>query len=456
MKKILVLMLVIMIMSMTSTVGFAAGSSVLENVKLLHTLGILEGSKGTLDSIDIQKPVTRLTAAIVQLKLLGLESTASVYTSNKNFEDSKNTPWARPYLAYIYNHPELGWVANQNNFDSNAKISGEDLAKIMLSVLGEQEYTDSAVKSANQLGIKSAKDGKSISMSQLANVVVETLNIKVNETKTTLAEYLVEQDVIDRGIADSNGIVKNMDGNILTVAVAWKQTAAEYKALYYQGFNQAKVQVQTAIANQKPGDKPLAIITDVDDTIVSPINYWGYLIQNNKDFFDDGIWDQWIPENKMVPTPGSLEFLNFCKENNVEVFYVTSRDQGDKTYEYALGNIKAMGFPYADKEHLIVLQETSNKEEPQKVIAEKYNVSVYLGDNLNDFRRIYYVKDVDERRKLMEADKELFGSKYILFPNPTDGHWVRAIFGESEPAPANENRQIWENAAQKSKWNPED
>ena len=41
----------------------------------------------------------------------------------------------------------------------------------------------------------------------------------------------------------------------------------------------------------------------------------------------------------------------------------------------------------------------------------------------------------------MEKNKDLFGKKFILMPNPTDGHWVRAIFGESEPAPTKQNRQ---------------
>ena len=80
------------------------------------------------------------------------------------------------------------------------------------------------------------------------------------------------------------------------------------------------------------------------------------------------------------------------------------------------------------------------------------NLVVKLGDSLNDFERSYYVKDVDERTKLMEVDKDLYGDKYILFPNPTDGHWVKAIFGESEPAPCNENRIIWENAAKRIMW----
>lgn len=50
----------------------------------------------------------------------------------------------------------------------------------------------------------------------------------------------------------------------------------------------------------------------------------------------------------------------------------------------------------------------------------------------------------------------LYGAKFVIFPNPTDGHWVRAIFGEHEPpAPATTaNWAIWDKAAQKHRWEP--
>ena len=79
--------------------------------------------------------------------------------------------------------------------------------------------------------------------------------------------------------------------NPLLYAVAWKQTAAEYRALYYQGFNVARMHVELALAKRKPGDKPLAVVTDMDNTILHPINYWGHLINKNKDYFDDPVWD---------------------------------------------------------------------------------------------------------------------------------------------------------------------
>jgi predicted secreted acid phosphatase len=143
-------------------------------------------------------------------------------------------------------------------------------------------------------------------------------------------------------------------------------------------------------------------------------------------------WGTWIPENKVTASPGSLDFLKFCAENGVEVFYVTSRDQGEKTYEYAMGHLKVLGFPYADEKHLTVLRDTSNKEKRQDEIMKDFNV--------------------DERLKMTETDREKYGRNYIVFPNPTDEHWLAAIFGESEPPPTDANRAIMKKAATKSAW----
>jgi len=236
--------------------------------------------------------------------------------------------------------------------------------------------------------------------------------------------------------------------NPLEYAVAWKQTAAEYEALYYQGFNIARMHVELALAKHKEGDKPLAIVSDFDDTLVQPLAYWGKLIEKDIDFFDDPIWDEWIPKNQMVASPGAKDFLEFCAENGVEIFYITSREQGEKTFEYALGNIKHLGFPLKDESHLTVLRDTSNKETRQKEIMKDYNVAVFLGDSLNDFKRKYYVKgDVAGRKEKMREDRDLYGKKYVLFPNPTDGHWMAGIFGQSEPEATDENRATLKKAA---------
>jgi 5'-nucleotidase (lipoprotein e(P4) family) len=254
--------------------------------------------------------------------------------------------------------------------------------------------------------------------------------------------------VLGQNSTDSDREIENN----LMMAMAWKQTAAEFRALYHQGFNMARMRVELAMAQQRANSRPLAIISDVDETLLLANEYWGYLIEQGQDFFDDASWDRWIAENRVVASPGALEFLNFCASNNVEIFYVTNRDQGENTVQLALDNLNAVGFPSVDTAHLRVLRESSNKEVVQQEIRESYEVVVLLGDNLNDFARRYYSTEVNQRLELMEEDSEKYGRDYILFPNPTDGHWIRAIFGESEPPASDANRATLRDAATRFAW----
>jgi len=252
-----------------------------------------------------------------------------------------------------------------------------------------------------------------------------------------------------------NALIRDRDiENNLMMAMAWKQTAAEFRALYYQGFNIARLRVEIALAQKQEGSLPLAIISDVDETLLLANDYWGYLISQGQDFFDDASWDRWVEENRAVASPGALEFINFCVSNSVEIFYVTNRDQGEATVQLAIENLNTLGFPFADAAHLRVLRESSNKELVQQKIKADYEVVALLGDNLNDFARRYYSTDVDQRMSLMEEDRDRYGRDYILFPNPTDGHWVRAIFGESEPPASDANRRILKEAATRAAWAP--
>ena len=252
--------------------------------------------------------------------------------------------------------------------------------------------------------------------------------------------------------SDESLTLDDSNKNSLLWAVAWQETAAEYGALCHQAYNLARFRVEQALSNKASQSKPLAVITDMDNTLIGASSYWGYLINNGMDFFDDAIWDQWVPENNITAIPGSKDFLNYCHANNVEVFYVTNRNQGEETYQYALDQLHYLEFPYADTDHLTVYRDSSNKTPIKEAIDSTHDLVVMLGDNLNDYKRDYYVDGIDLRYQLMERDKKEFGDKFILLPNPTDGHWVRAIFGDSEPLPTESNRNILKAAATRRAW----
>lgn len=235
--------------------------------------------------------------------------------------------------------------------------------------------------------------------------------------------------------------------NPFTYAVAWKQTAAEYRALFYQAYNIARLHVETAISGSLEHGKPLAVITDLDDTVFLPLEYWTQSLLLGNDFFDDKLWDIWVSSYQMDIAPGALDFFEFCKNNNVEVFYISSRNQCSDSYKHALRQLQQLNLPYADDEHLTVISEHSNKSLRQNEIARTHKVVVMLGDNLNDFSRTFYTTDSEQRQDLLEDNRDLFGMKYIVFPNPTDGHWLRPVFGQSEPEPGDGHRDsLWQAA----------
>ena len=49
-------------------------------------------------------------------------------------------------------------------------------------------------------------------------------------------------------------------------------------------------------------------------------------------------------------------------------------------------------------------------------------------------------------------DKDLFGTKFIIMPNPTDGHWIADIFGQSELEDTEANRALWHKIATRNQW----
>ena len=85
---------------------------------------------------------------------------------------------------------------------------------------------------------------------------------------------------------------------------------------------------------------------------------------------------------------------------------------------------------------------------------DDYEVVVMLGDNLNDFSRDFYLTNIEQREDLVIQNSENFGKKFVIFPNPTDGHWIRAIFGESEPPATPQSRRTLRSAATKNAWRP--
>lgn len=210
-------------------------------------------------------------------------------------------------------------------------------------------------------------------------------------------------------------------GKILTAA--YQQKAAEYKALCYQAYNVAQLRLDEFITEETP--LPKAIMTDVDETFLdnSPNQVHQSLL--GKDF-DNVSWHKWTDEASADTMPGALRFFQYAASKGVEIFYVTNRDQEER--ESTLRNLQKYGFPFADNFHLKLKSATSSKVSRRDSIELNYTIIMQLGDNLNDFDGAFEKRSVSQRGDQADADRSMFGKKYIILPNPSYGEWENALF----------------------------
>lgn len=203
----------------------------------------------------------------------------------------------------------------------------------------------------------------------------------------------------------------------------WQQRAAEYKALCFQAYNIATLRLNMALATHK--GKPLAIVTDIDETILdnSPNSVSQSL--NNKDY-ELKAWKEWTAKGSADTIPGAVAFFQYAANKGVKVFYISNRDEDEK--QGTLMNLKRYGFPYADQEHLLLRQDKSGKESRRSWVAKDYEISLLIGDNLSDFAEIFDKRSVEDRASETSNNAKIFGNKFIILPNANYGDWEGALF----------------------------
>ncbi|MCR5833792.1 MAG: 5'-nucleotidase, lipoprotein e(P4) family [Selenomonadaceae bacterium] len=212
------------------------------------------------------------------------------------------------------------------------------------------------------------------------------------------------------------------------MALLWMRTAAEYRALCYQAYNAALAQVDKAIADKKRKKKPLAIVLDCDETVTDNTAAMALSTAEGNGAFTPLWWRNSVHAEISEAMPGALDFLRAVEKRGVAIFYVTNRYSA-MNYEQTMNNLKALNFPSVDAKHVLMMDDlkVSDKQPRFDKIAKKYDVVVYMGDNVGDFPLKTKGKSLDERSDIIDSAKKDFGTRYIIFPNPAYGSWVSAL-----------------------------
>ncbi|BBE32019.1 5'-nucleotidase [Tepiditoga spiralis] len=209
----------------------------------------------------------------------------------------------------------------------------------------------------------------------------------------------------------------------MVMALNWYQTSGEMKALSYQAFNVAKMIYDNDMKNNTSTEKR-AVIVDIDETIFN--NSPADAEHIGKDTSYPTGWKEWCEAAVAKALPGAVDFLNYVVKNGGDVYYISNRS--DSLKEATIKNLKAEGFPEADVEHVLLKTTTSDKGPRREIVEKDHRVVLLMGDNLNDFTSMYRHKSLEERNSIVDQDKDKFGIKFVVLPNPIYGDWEGAIY----------------------------
>lgn len=245
-------------------------------------------------------------------------------------------------------------------------------------------------------------------------------------------------------ISQTEGVSTDITKSGKLWASLWQQRAAEYDALCFQAYNVAKLRLDNSVNASHP--KPLAIVTDIDETVLdnSPNAVQQALL--GKDFEQEA-WYKWTSKAACDTVPGSYSFFKYAASKGVTVFYITNRDERER--EATLKNLQKYGFPNADNEHLLLKQATSGKESRRKSVLTTHEIILLIGDNLSDFASLFDKKPEQERQAVTQNQSENFGKLFIVLPNATYGDWENAIFKYNYQLSPAQKEELIKNSLQK-------
>ena len=295
-----------------------------------------------------------------------------------------------------------------------------------------------------------------VKASSVVPVTVTTQVQSAQPVNTTVANNAVVNNVAaNNGV--SNGAVVNdaaiqaeqvalkqkqqYQADTETMGLLWMRTSAEYRALVYQGYNVALNTVKMAVYDPSHQRKPLAIVLDADETVIDNTKLMGESIANGNGRFDAPWWRAAVHKGESRAMPGAVEFLNEVHKQGVEIFYVSNR-YAPVNLVVTMQNFKELGFPSVDKDHVLLFEKDSDKQPRFDMIAKKYYVVVYMGDNAGDFPIGTKGKTLAERNAIIDAHKEDFGTTFVVFPNPAYGSWVSSLAKGYQNLSPEEQKQV--------------
>jgi len=249
------------------------------------------------------------------------------------------------------------------------------------------------------------------------------------EQATRLSDVITKTDlVLPSGPAEKVPF-RGLDASLYML------TSAEYRAACHQCFRwaemivQLKQQLRRAQADS-PNAKPLAVVMDLDETILD--NGW-FQSQQIRDqvAFDMQRWSTWEEKGaeKVRVIPGAVAFIKKLRVLGVAPVFISNRNKN--ALKQTIETLERFEISVPENQILLADNQTgSDKTSRRAQVEQSFDVVLYLGDNLRDFDERFKfnaASGIDGRNQVVDELSNKFGIEWIILPNPSYGEWTKVF-----------------------------
>lgn len=189
------------------------------------------------------------------------------------------------------------------------------------------------------------------------------------------------------------------------------------------------------------GDKPLAVVFDIDETLVLNLGYEHDEARRGTGF-DAGRWGRWEATggDKVEAVPGAVETIAAARRAGIAVIFNSNRAAENGAATAAMLDRLGLG-PTVRGDTLWLMGDGgagSGKDARRWAIAQKYCVVALVGDQLGDFSDLFNAPELQPSVRRTIATETMvapmWGSGWFLLPNPVYGSGLKGGFDEVFPA----------------------
>jgi 5'-nucleotidase (lipoprotein e(P4) family) len=187
------------------------------------------------------------------------------------------------------------------------------------------------------------------------------------------------------------------------------------------------------------GDKPRAVIFDVDETLLLNLGYEYDDATHPGRPYDETRWARWEQTgvDKVTAVPGALWAVGELRRMGVTVVFNTNRSAANAQFTETALDHAGLG-PAKHGETLWLkgdLGSGSGKDSRRQAIATRYCVMAMAGDQLGDFSDLFTGAPQERRAKAESAAIwGMWGRFWFVLPNPVYGSGVKGDVDDVFPA----------------------